>query len=140
MSRALYQGAEKRLGSMERVRQCGGPVRQCDGAAHNAIDADPRTFVLDLRTFVLDLRTPQAPRRTIAPSHHRTVAPYVPLISLEIASHSKIQQIGASVEATPAPVHAIVAGVSVDPACRRSTHWQGATQEDRIRAKVENKK
>ena len=95
MSRALYQSAEKRLGSMERVRQCGGPVRQCDGAAHNAIDADPRTFVLDLRTFVLDLRTP----------HRRPVAPYVS-----------------------------------DPACRRSTHWQGATQEDRIRAKVENKK
>ena len=88
MSRALYQGAEKRLGSMERVRQCGGPVRQCDGAAHNAIDADPRTFVLDLRT-----------------PHRRPVAPYVS-----------------------------------DPACRRSTHWQGATQEDRIRAKVENKK
>jgi hypothetical protein len=95
MSRALYQSAEKRLGSMERVRQCGGPVRQCDGAAHNAIDADPRTFVLDLRTFVLDLRTP----------HRRPVAPYVS-----------------------------------DPACRRSTHWQGATQEDRIRTKVENKK
>jgi len=95
MSRALYQGAEKRLGSMERVRQCGGPVRQCDGAAHNAIDADPRTFVLDLRTFVLDLRTP----------HRRPVAPYVS-----------------------------------DPACRRSTHWQGATQEDPIRTKVENKK
>jgi len=102
MSRALYQSAEKRLGSMERVRQCGGPVRQCDGAAHNAIDADPRTFVLDLRTFVLDLRTFVLDLRT---PHRRPVAPYVS-----------------------------------DPACRRSTHWQGATQEDRIRAKVENKK
>ena len=109
MSRALYQGAEKRLVRFDGTRV---PSHLRTGPSHS----------------------------TSAPSHHRTVAPYVPLISLEIASHSKIRQIGASVEATPAPVHAIVAGVSVDPACRRSTHWQGATQEDRIRAKVENKK